>query len=277
MSNLTLLKLGGSLITDKQIEFSYRADMAQRIASEIRAGLDAFPDMWLLIGHGSGSFGHFAARRHGTNDGVLTPEEWRGFAEVATVAADLSNRVTLTLHEAGIPVWRIQPSASAMAIDGRLETLNVGTIHNALNKGLVPLVHGDVALDATIGGTIISTEMIFAYLVAHLPVDRILLVGEVPGVYDENQHVIPEITPQNFDSIKHALGGSRGTDVTGGMLNKVQEMLALIEVKPHLRIYIIDGTKAGLLRETLSGNWNGNMTGNGKPAGTLIHHGGADS
>ncbi|NJO85017.1 MAG: hypothetical protein HC828_21200 [Blastochloris sp.] len=166
------------------------------------------------------------------------------------------------LQTSGVPVWRLQPSASALARDGEIIRMAVEPVRAALNHGLVPLVYGDVALDEQRGGTILSTEKIFFYLAQQLPVGQILLLGEVEGVYDENGVVIPEITPANFPEIERALGGSAGTDVTGGMESKVQDMLALTQAVPGLTIRIMSGTQPDLLRQTL--------TGTAQP-GTLIH------
>ena len=100
---LVFVKLGGSLITDKRVENSFRADAAARVAAEIQSALTRNPDLRLLIGHGSGSFGHVAAKRYGTMAGVHTPEQWRGFAHVATVAAELNYLMAKTLDAAGVP------------------------------------------------------------------------------------------------------------------------------------------------------------------------------
>ena len=79
----------------------------------------------------------------------------------------------------------------------------------------------------------------------------LLLAGEVPGVLDEAGNVIPLITAANFDDIKPVLGGSRGTDVTGGMVSKVKSMLALVESQPSLTIRILSGLEAGLIGAAL--------------------------
>lgn len=250
---LTFVKLGGSLITDKRAENTFRPDVMARIATELAAALSRRDNLRLVLGHGSGSFGHVAAKRYGTMQGVHTPEQWRGFAHVATVASQLSQLVANSLFEASVPVWRLQPSASARSTNGVLVEMALAPLQAALEHGLVPLVHGDVALDDTRGGTIISTETIFFYLAQHLPVDQILLLGEVEGVYDHNGVVIPEITPANYDAIESALGGSAGTDVTGGMETKVRDMLALVKSLPNLSIRIMDGREPGLLERTLLG------------------------
>lgn len=248
---LTFVKLGGSLITDKQVEQSFRADIAQRVAGEIAAGLAAAPQP-MIVGHGSGSFGHFAAHKHGTIDGVSTAEQWRGFAEVALVAADLNTRMARALWDAGVPIWRFQPSASLLADDGVPQSMALHAIEVAIAHGLVPLVYGDVALDNVRGGTIVSTESLFTYLAGALPVTRIVLVGEVAGVLDDARTVIRRITPSTFAGAKSAIGGSRGTDVTGGMLTKVTDMLSLVEQNPSLTIQIVDGTAPGVLQRVLT-------------------------
>lgn len=253
---LTFVKLGGSLITDKRQENTFRASVMDRLALEIAGALVDTPDLRLLLGHGSGSFGHVAANQHGTINGVQTPQQWRGFAEVATVAAALSGLVTDSLWRAGVPVWRLQPSASARCADGQLLEMALHPIAAALANGLIPLIHGDVALDTVRGGTIISTETIMRYLSAHLPVERILLLGEVEGVYDNDGAVIPEITPASIERYANALGGSGGTDVTGGMLTKVRDMLDLAATRPGLTVHILDGRQPELLRCALRGEIN---------------------
>ena len=248
---LTFVKLGGSLLTDKRVEQTFRADIAARVALEIASAITDAPQP-LIIGHGSGSFGHFPAHVHGTMQGVSTHDQWRGFAEVALAAADLNGLMAHALWEAGVPIWRIQPSASLIASDGVPKAMSVQAIETALAYGLVPLVYGDVALDTVRGGTIVSTESLFTYLAQVLPVTRIVLVGEVDGVLDETGTVIPRITPGTVGAAKSVLKGSSGTDVTGGMLTKVTDMVALVEQKPSLRIKIVNGTTAGVLQTVLA-------------------------
>lgn len=259
---ITLVKLGGSLITDKQVRASFRQAQMARIAQELAAARRQQPALALLVGHGSGSFGHFEAQKYGTMQGVHTPEQWHGFASVATIAAELNYHVARAMQQAGLPVFRVQPSASARATDGVITSLALEPLTLALQQGLVPLVYGDVAFDTVRGGTIISTETVFTFLAQHLPVQQIVLLGEVDGVYDDRGRVIPAITPANFAAIQPLLGGSAGVDVTGGMLTKVEDMLALVQARPALTIRIVNGAVPDVLRATLTGE---------QTPGTLIH------
>jgi isopentenyl phosphate kinase len=250
-SVVVFLKLGGSLITDKYRAYTARHETITRLAGEVRQALDASPDLTLLIGHGSGSFGHWAARPHGTRQGVRTPAQWRGYAEVAAAAARLNRIVTDAFLEANVPVLSVQPSASARCHDGALRYLDTHPIQAALAQRLVPLIYGDVALDDVRGGTIISTEDVFTFLADELQPARILLLGAVPGVVGTGGTVIPRITPADFPSLQVALTGSAGVDVTGGMADKVARMVELVQHHPETCVHILTGTEPGLLTRML--------------------------
>jgi isopentenyl phosphate kinase len=257
MSELVFVKLGGSVITDKAQAETARLEVIARLVAEIASALGQRSGLQVVLGHGSGSFGHMVAQRYGTRQRVQSAGEWRGFAEVAAVAARLNRIVMDALLAAGVPAWSLQPSASAQCRAGELISLAVDPVAQALAQGLVPLVYGDVALDEVQGGTIISTEQIFAYLARRLCPSRMILVGAVDGVFegdplrDPVTQLIPEISAANWQTVRAALGGSHATDVTGGMLAKVEEMVELACELPHLMVHIISGERGGALERAL--------------------------
>ncbi len=248
---MIFLKLGGSAITDKTHEATAQADVIRRIAREINQARDRLDHPALVLGHGSGSFGHYAARKFGFG------KNWEAYAETGASAARLNRIVADIFLAEGVPAVSIQPSASAVCRDGALVTLAVGPIRTALAHDLVPLVYGDVSFDETRGMTICSTEMIFAYLAPILKPSRILVSGIVDGVFtaDPQQsaaaELIRQITPANFREIEAQLRGSHGVDVTGGMLAKVKTMLALVEREPAITVCILSALKAGLITQAL--------------------------
>ncbi|NIV31979.1 MAG: uridylate kinase, partial [Anaerolineae bacterium] len=79
MSELVFVKLGGSVITDKTRAETARPDLIARLAGEVASALAKQADLKLVLGHGSGSFGHMVARRFGTREGVHDADAWRGF------------------------------------------------------------------------------------------------------------------------------------------------------------------------------------------------------
>jgi isopentenyl phosphate kinase len=249
---LIFLKLGGSLITDKHTPRSPRLQALTRLMAEVAAARAARPDLQLVLGHGSGSFGHVEARRFGTRQGVRTLEEWHGFAEVQAVAGLLNRLVVDAARSAGVPVINLPPSASAVCRDGVIESMAVTQVQVALEQALVPLVFGDVAVDDERGGTVVSTEDVFAYLARALRPAQVLLAGRDNGVLSHypDGAIVPHILP---DEQLAALGGSHAVDVTGGMASKVRAMQALAAAVPGLTVRIFSGELPGLVRATLLG------------------------
>ena len=248
------LKLGGSIITDKTQPEHARVDVTRRLAREVRAALDARPDLRLVLGHGSGSFGHVAAKRHGTRDGVRDALGWYGYAEVAAAAARLNQIVTDAFVAERVPVVSLPPSASARCENGKLVRLDTESVRAHLQNGLLPLVYGDVALDSARGATIVSTEDVFAYLAREIEPDWVLLAGEVAGVYpnaDMTGDVIALITPATIERYAAALGGSHGIDVTGGMAAKVWQLIEWVRAHPRTSARIFSAAEAGTLERVL--------------------------
>lgn len=268
-SNFVYIKLGGSLITDKRQAETPRLDVIGRLAAEIAVARSADPSMRLIIGHGSGSFGHVVGSRYGTRNGVHTSEQWYGFAATADAAARLNRMITAALLAAGLPAWSIQPSVALRCDDSAIVDGPAETVRLALDRGLIPVVHGDVALDSVRGGTISSTEEIFEWLAETLPPQRMVLAGEVDGVYtgdplrDPSALRIPVITPQSFAGMGAGIGDSFGTDVTGGMAAKVGQALRLAQRYPQLRILICSGLIPGAVQQAL--------TETEAPPGTVIY------
>ena len=74
-----------------------------------------------------------------------------------------------------------------------------------------------------------------------------------PTIYfhDQNGDLIPRIMPSSLADVRSALAGSRGVDVTGGMLQKVDTMVALVCEFPSLTVIIADGRRENILIDLL--------------------------
>lgn len=262
MENLHFLKLGGSLITDKSKPHSPRLDVLARLAAEIASARRSRPGLKLLVGHGSGSFGHVPARRYGTRQGVHTPQEWQGFVEVWKEAAALNHLVVEALFTAGLPVIALPASASLVASHGKVAAWELTPISSALQAGLVPVIYGDVIFDRGRGGTIFSTEDLFKILAPQLHPRFLLLAGLEDGVWADfpgRTQLVTHITPHNIQSVSQALGGSASVDVTGGMEGKVRQMVSLVEENPGLDVLIFSGEKPGNVEQALLGQVIGTL------------------
>ncbi|MBM3179099.1 MAG: isopentenyl phosphate kinase family protein [Chloroflexi bacterium] len=266
---IVLLKLGGSLITDKDIPYTPRLDKLTDLAQEIKTVLDSSPDLLLILGHGSGSFGHVAAKKYGTRDGlpaqggILAAEDgdenkeyWKGFAEVRFQAAELNRYVIQSLLAVGVPAISFPPSASMVSMDRKVIHHNILAIRKALDVHLLPAVYGDVAFDENLGGTILSTEDVFTFLVEQFSPSRILLAGIETGVWQDfpaRTRLVKQIQLSDYEKMRAGIGSSASTDVTGGMKAKVEEMLALIQKNKGLTVQIFSAEESGHLTRALKG------------------------
>ena len=254
--NIVFLKLGGSLITVKNQPYTPRLDVLERLSQEIAQARAQDRGLQIILGHGSGSFGHVPASKYKTRLGVKSAEEWIGFAEVWRRAAGLNRLVMQALENADLPAMAFSPSAMVITDQGKVAKWNLDPLRFALEKGLLPVVHGDVVFDLELGGTILSTEDIFAHLVRSIQPTRLLLAGIELGVWEDfpaNTSLIHVITPQSLAQIENGLRGSAATDVTGGMADKVRQTMALIEMYPGLNASIFSGEIPGNVRRVLLG------------------------
>ena len=154
------------------------------------------------------------------------------------------------------------PSAAITACDGQIQDWNLYPLRAALEHGLIPLVYGDVAFDTRRGGTILSTEDIFDALARIFLPQRVLLAGLEEGVWADfprRDALIATITPQNIHAQSAAIQGSAATDVTGGMLAKVESMLNLVRAAPGLEVLIFSGLRPGLVQRALLGETVGTV------------------
>lgn len=265
MSEIIFLKLGGSLITDKTQPYTPRLDVLARLAAEIADARRATPSLSLVLGHGSGSFGHTAAKKHGTREGVTSAEEWQGFTEVWWQASELNRYVMQALTEAGIPALALAPVSAVLARDGRVARWDLEPLKRALAAKLLPVIYGDVIFDEVRGGTILSTEDLFEYLAVELQPKRILLAGLEEAVWADfpaNTQRIERITAASFESLRASVGGSHGADVTGGMQSKVIQMLELAQRVPGLQAHIFSSEIPGNLSRALRGENLGTIVSN---------------
>lgn len=253
MQSVTLLKLGGSLITDKSRPLTPRMETLVRLAEEIqRAGLIGS----LILGHGSGSFGHVTAAKHSIHLGVETAEQVEGVAATQNHTHRLHRLVMETLWKAGNQVFSIVPSSNLTAVAARPEAFAVAPVLGALRLGLVPVTFGDVVIDSEWGASICSTEQVFEALVESLGasgtrVERVLWLGATDGIHDAAGVTVAEIHAGNRPEMLAAAGVAAGEDVTGGMRLRLETACRLAD--RGIPSWIGNGLEPGRLLAALQG------------------------
>jgi isopentenyl phosphate kinase len=254
MKNLILIKLGGSVITDKSKEFTPKEINILRLAKEIKHAQKQSSDK-IVVGHGSGSFAHTPAFRYQTKQGMVRKDSVIGASVVEDAAKKLNMIVVKNFLSQGVPAFSFSP-ASFLISDVQVYSKSyLDPIRNALGIGILPVVYGDVVMDKKQGFTIFSTEKVLTVLAKEFSKEykiRMIYVTNVDGVYDNEGKTIPVVTNKNFDQLKSSILGAKGIDVTGGMLHKVEEALLLAK-KYKIETLIINGEGSGNLQKAILG------------------------
>ena len=255
MAEVVLVKLGGSLITDKARPETPRREVLARLAGEIARGAADRP-FRLVVGHGSGSFGHVAAQRFDLASGIRSPDQIPGISFTQEKAAALHRLVIEALAGSGALPFSIAPSSCVVTAAGRPVAFAAEPLLLALGQGLLPVLYGDVVMDRERGASICSTERLFDLAVRKLlesgwTVRRILWLGETDGLYDAAGRTVPRVSAADFGEAARAIGAPSGTDVTGGMRHRLETALALARLGvPSL---LANGLTEGLLERALRG------------------------
>jgi isopentenyl phosphate kinase len=257
---MIFLKLGGSLLTEKSLPKTPRLNVIARVAKEIAQALEAQPEINMIIGHGSGSFGHPVAEQYATHLGATSAKDWKGFVEVWWTARLLNHLVMDALLSEGLPCISFPPSTMAMADNGKIIEFITEPLELTLESGLIPVVYGDVSFDRSRGSSILSTEKIFDHLAILFKPERLLLAGKDPGVYTnfpQTEETFPILDDDMLSNIR--ILGSEAPDVTGGMLSKVEQAMSLARAFPSLEVRIFSAEEPGTLRGALLGETPGTL------------------
>ena len=219
MKETVLIKLGGSVITDKSGECAVHIQNIEYI-SQVIAG---HPGIQFIIVHGAGSCGHPEAKRHHLDKG-LDPNNRSGIFITHRAVLKLNTAVVNALRANGVEAVGIHPLDACTAKNGRLESFSHQPVEMLVHHGIVPVLHGDVVMDSVRGACIVSGDQLVRAIPARIHVDRIGLATDVAGVL-RHGNVVPLINRETVADME--IGESDNTDVTGGMIGKLTELLQL--------------------------------------------------
>jgi isopentenyl phosphate kinase len=216
-----ILKLGGSVITDKSGDCAINRESLSKIAEAIARSRTG----GIVIVHGAGSCGHPEAKRYHLDKGASAGRT-EGIWVTHRVVSSLNDEVVAALRQNGVAAAGVHPFHTGVADNGRLIAFEHRHIEKMLDLGMVPVIHGDVVMDMTRGACIVSGDQLVRCLALALRIPSVGLATDVPGVLD-GKSVVPMITRDTVPEIQ--IGNSKHTDVTGGMSGKLSELLELAD------------------------------------------------
>ena len=246
---MILIKLGGSVITDKQEYRTFRRDTVARLAKEI-----AESGQKTVVVHGAGSFGHIVAKENDLSDGFKSPSQIPGAARVMADTRELSMMVVEELLKAGIPAVSVPPGSCFVLEDGILTLEGAEVIARLLKLGIMPVMFGDVCTDRTMGLSIVSGDQIMERLCHKLEPEKVVFVSDVDGLYDRNPKTDPDAVMYEKvtkDTMSGVDSSSDVDDVTGGIRGKMEAMLRMTDYRR--KCMLINGDVPGRLLALLKG------------------------
>jgi isopentenyl phosphate kinase len=245
-----LIKLGGSVITDKAKECCVKQETVDRLAAEIKQA-----NKQAILVHGAGSFGHILAKQYKLNDGFSRKKQVEGFALTQTMVQRLNTLVLASLQNHGIPAVSLPPHAILSLSDHAPARVDYNVFKKYLALGFTPVSFGDVALDNQLGFSICSGDLLMQLLAAEFKPEKVIFVIDEDGLYsanpkaDSNATFIENTTASELEKLTTSLDAH--ADVTEGMKGKIHTIKQI--AKTGAETILINGNVHNRLCDTLEG------------------------
>jgi isopentenyl phosphate kinase len=252
---VVLIKLGGSLITNKSKPFSERREVISDLVAQIKKAWES-GEVKIIVGHGGGSYPHVPAEKYRTIEGVVDEESVYGAAVVEDAAAQLNRIVVSEFLKQKVPAVSVNPSSLMVANGIGPESVYLDSIQEMLELNIIPVIYGDVVFKKEVGFTIWSTEQLLNMLAFRLQkqgrlVAKVIHCGETDGFLVGGK-VLPKISLTKRSAYRKHVTKTQGFDVTGGMLHKVEQALETAEA--GIDSYIVGGNHGGNLYRAIVGD-----------------------
>lgn len=216
-----VIKLGGSVITDKSKKYFFKKQVMKRLSLEIKkANKD------IILVHGAGSFGHILAKEYGLNQEHQSDKQLQGFYLTHAMVQRLNSLVLESLHDNNIAAVSIPPHAILKLDNHKPTKMDYNIFRDYLDRGFTPLTFGDVTLDEKLGFSICSGDLLLQMFAEHFKPEKVIFVIDEDGLYTSN----PKIN-KNAEFIEKATlndlnilttSSDPYDDVTKGMEGKIE-------------------------------------------------------
>ena len=246
---LVVVKIGGSVITDKSRPFSLNEEVIRRLGSEIA---EASHDKSIILVHGGGSYAHPVAKKYSVAEGFKSAEHLKGFIETSKAVRKLTLDVISKLTEGGLKAISLPAAALFITRSGKITSSNLEPIFSAIRMDVIPVTSGDVVFDRDLGFTVLSGDSIAAYLAMRLRAKRLIYVIDVDGVIIEDR-----VTGETKVAEEYSRGMKlksltvNAEDVTGGIVNKLEEGFSALEA--GVEVLIVNGLVEGRVEKAVRG------------------------
>jgi isopentenyl phosphate kinase len=229
----TVVKLGGSVVTDKKVAFSYREKAVRGLGKAMAAS-----GLRMVVVHGGGSFGHTMARKYGLSS-RKTSTSTAGVSETRAAMFALDAKVCASLSAAGLHPYPFSPFTLLDKEGGP------SFLERLLSAGATPVTFGDVVHDGR-GFRILSGDTMCVELAEMLGASRCVMAMDVDGVLDARGATIESLAEPGEADLPAAL-----TDATGGISLKLAEAMRMASAGTEVRL--VSGLRPAEFKRALLG------------------------
>jgi isopentenyl phosphate kinase len=254
-----LVKLGGSVLTDKKELHSFRSDVAKRLIVEVKkSGEDT------ILVHGAGSFGHILASKYGLQNGFTSKDQIEGVSIVQHDVRVLNEKIVSIALESGLHPVSIPPASVVICKNKKIIEFNNAPFESSSRLGLTPVTFGDVVFDSKLGFCIASGDDLMFQLSKRFRPQKVIFVTDTDGVFDRNpkahddSKLLRYIDQGVLDGIRvheaqcESCNKTDAKDATGGILRKIEIMLQISQL--GIESIILNGLQPDRLSQCMSGS-----------------------
>jgi isopentenyl phosphate kinase len=235
---ITLVKIGGSVLTDKQRPLVFQDEYAHRFAADIRLSRTV-----PILVHGTGSWAKGIGRHYRRDGGVF--RDAAGFQMSCSRIRLLQEALTAALREEGVMCCPLQANGIFHRGRGVLDLYDTGPLARLLDAGVSPLLCGDILVEGPGIFRVVSSDAVAVAIARRMGVSDCVFATDVDGVWDSHGSLIAEVTEPGL-----AVGDSDRRDVTGGMSAKIAAALEIAAT--GARTTIVNGRITGRVRDALA-------------------------
>ncbi len=232
LDSCMVIKLGGSVITDRDVPYTLNPDMCLALIRKISAFKRHYSQDPIVLILGGGSYGHAPVHKfhleaaHGREPGSVSR-----FSRLTIGLYKLVSDFMEIAFDQRIELHSFQLSALVTCSDGRIDSFFSEGIEQCLRLDGVPLLTGGSVFDDKLGQIVFGSDRVPELLARMCKVTRCIFVSDVQGVINHiDGCIFGEITSDDHENLFGSIYTSHKVDVTGGMRGKVEAAMRLTQV-----------------------------------------------
>jgi isopentenyl phosphate kinase len=226
---MILIKLGGSIITNKEKPLSPRKKTIENIAKYLKKVNES-----IIIVHGGGSFGHYWSVKYDMHTKPMKYNAY-GVSVVKNSMIELNKIILDAFLKNKLNPYCLPPTDFMSGNKPIIKKIK--EIEKIANSGLIPITFGDALWYGQKKTYILSGDKIMTYLSKILKPRLVVFAINEEGLYQDlkSKKLIRELKGENPIISKNNM------DVTGGMTRKVQEATKIS--KMGINVFFVNGNK----------------------------------